>query len=218
MWFRSASSGSPSTHRESAASGPRTGATASPVSALLILRMTAARGTRRPGKDAVQLAGRLRQVIHIYCVQICSTTSNCMSSSRANWVISSSVMRTPLQVSYCLACGGSPLNWRNGLYQGTIQPKVERDNEHQQVALTFEVIAGKRARLTAPDVTGDTKLPPEEVAKAARYKGWFRWKLATASNQQTGVRKARKRYNKDERLTANVALDHVDYNAAANTA
>src|ERR1019366_3712376 len=34
MWFRSASSGSPSTHRESAASGPCTGATASPVSAL----------------------------------------------------------------------------------------------------------------------------------------------------------------------------------------
>ena len=115
------------------------------------------------------------------------------------------------------AKGIQDLIQRNGLYQGTIQPKVERDNEHQQVSLTFEVNSGKRARLTAPDVTGDTKLPPEVVAKAARYKGWFRWKLATASNQQTGVRKARKRYNKDERLTANVALDHVDYNAPANT-
>jgi outer membrane protein assembly complex protein YaeT len=115
------------------------------------------------------------------------------------------------------AKGIQTLMQRNGLYQGTIQPKVERDNEHQQVALTFEVNAGKRARLTAPDVTGDTKLPPEEVAKAAKYKGWFRWKLATAVNQQTGVRKARKRYNQDGRLTANVALDHVDYNAPANT-
>jgi outer membrane protein assembly complex protein YaeT len=115
------------------------------------------------------------------------------------------------------AKGIQDLMQRNGLYQGTIQPKVERDNEHQQVSLTFEVNSGKRARLTAPDVTGDTKLPPEVVAKAARYKGWFRWKLATAANQQTGVRKARKRYNKDERLTANVALDHVDYNAPANT-
>ena len=115
------------------------------------------------------------------------------------------------------AKGIQDLMQRNGLYHGTIQPKVERDNEHQQVSLTFEVNSGKRARLTAPDVTGDTKLPPEVVAKAARYKGWFRWKLATAANQQTGVRKARKRYNKDERLTANVALDHVDYNAPANT-
>ena len=115
------------------------------------------------------------------------------------------------------AKGIQTLMQRNGLYQSTIQPKVERDNEHQQVSLTFEVNSGKRARLTAPDVTGDTKLPPEVVAKASRYKGWFRWKLATAVNQQTGVRKARKRYNKDGRLTANVALDHVDYNAPANT-
>ncbi len=115
------------------------------------------------------------------------------------------------------AKGIQNLMQRNGLYQGTIQPKVERDNEHQQVSLTFDVNSGKRARLTAPDVTGDTKLPPEVVAKAARYKGWFRWKLATASNQQAGVRKARERYNKDGRLTANVALDHVDYNAPSNT-
>ena len=29
----------------------------------------------RPASDAVQPAGRLRQVIHMYCVQICSSTS-----------------------------------------------------------------------------------------------------------------------------------------------
>src|SRR4051794_13130535 len=53
---------------------------------------------------------------------------------------------------------------RNGLYKGTIQPKVERDNEHQQVSLTFEIKSGKRARLDLPDVTGDTKIPKEDVA------------------------------------------------------
>ncbi len=115
------------------------------------------------------------------------------------------------------AKGMQDLMQRNGLYRGTIQPKVERDNEHQQVSLTFEVNAGKRARLTTPGVTGDTKLPPEAIAKAARYKGRFRWKLATASNQQSGVQKVRARYNKDERLTAEVVLDHVDYNATTNT-
>ena len=67
--------------RESAASGPRTGATASPVNALLIRRIADVRGAARPARDAVQPAGRLRQVIHMYCVQICSTTSNCMSCS-----------------------------------------------------------------------------------------------------------------------------------------
>jgi outer membrane protein insertion porin family len=113
--------------------------------------------------------------------------------------------------------GIQSLMQRNGLYQGTIQPQVERDYEHQQVSLTFEVNSGKRARLTTPEVTGDTRLPPKEVAKSTKYKGWFRWKLATASNQQAGLLKAGKRYNKEERLTANVALDHVDYDPSTNT-
>lgn len=106
---------------------------------------------------------------------------------------------------------------RNGLYRGSVQPKVERDYEHQQVSLTFEVTSGKRARLTTPAITGDTKLPPEKVAKAAKYKRFFRWKEATASNQQSGVQNVRRRYSKEDRLTANVILDHVDYDASTNT-
>ena len=106
---------------------------------------------------------------------------------------------------------------RNGLYQGDVRPKINRENEHQQVSLTFEVRSGKRARLTTPAITGDTKLPPEEVAKAAKYKRFFRWKQATAENQQSGVQNVRKRYSKDERLTANVVVGHVDYDASTNT-
>src|SRR4051812_23862690 len=57
---------------------------------------------------------------------------------------------------------------RNGLYQGEIEPTVTRDNEHQQVSLTFEVKSGKRARLSEPVIEGDTKLPPEKLAKATK--------------------------------------------------
>ena len=106
---------------------------------------------------------------------------------------------------------------RNGLYQGDIRPKIDRENEHQQVSLTFEVHSGKRARLTTPTITGDTKLAPEVVAKAAKYKRFFRWKQATAENQQSGVQNVRKRYGKDDRLTANVVVGHVDYDASTNT-
>jgi len=105
---------------------------------------------------------------------------------------------------------------RNGLYRGSIQPKIDHDQEHQQISLTFQVDSGKRARMSEPKITGDLKLPPDEIAKAAKYKGLFRWKLATASNQQSGVQKIRKRYNKDKRLTANVVLDHVDYDETVN--
>jgi outer membrane protein insertion porin family len=105
---------------------------------------------------------------------------------------------------------------RNGLYLGTIQPKIERDAEHQQVSISFQVESGKRARFTTPVITGDTKIPKEEVAKAAKYKGWFRWKQATAENMQRGLKKIRGKYNKDERLTAQVTLDHTDYLKAEN--
>ncbi len=106
---------------------------------------------------------------------------------------------------------------RNGLYGATIEPRVARDPAHQQVLVTILVKTGKRARLSAPDVTGDTRIPAAKVASAAKYKGWFRWKPATNENAQAGVKKARQKYEKQNRLTASVRLSRRDYDAASNT-
>ena len=46
-------------------------------------------------------------------------------------------------------------------FSSEIRPRIDRENEHQQVSLTFEVFSCKRARLTTPTISGDTKLPPE---------------------------------------------------------
>jgi outer membrane protein assembly complex protein YaeT len=105
---------------------------------------------------------------------------------------------------------------RNGLYRARIQSQVSRDAEHQQVALNFRVEAGKRARLTLPQIEGDTKIGAEEVAESAKYKGWFRWKPATASNTQRGVVNIRKKYEKEDRLTASVTMEGREYLAAEN--
>ena len=107
---------------------------------------------------------------------------------------------------------------RNGLYRAEIEPNVERDPAHQQVALTFRVNSGKRARLTEPIITGDTKLPAEQLAAAAKYKGllFFPWKPATQENIQAGVEKVRHKYEKQDRLTADVTLQKTDYIAADN--
>jgi outer membrane protein insertion porin family len=105
---------------------------------------------------------------------------------------------------------------RNGLYQAQITPKIERDPTHQEVSITFEVNAGKRARLTLPTITGDTKLPPDQVAKAAKYKGWFRWKPATDANVQSGVRDILNKYAKKDRLTASVKLEKREYQASTD--
>jgi outer membrane protein assembly complex protein YaeT len=105
---------------------------------------------------------------------------------------------------------------RNGLYQAQITPKVERSPAHQEVAITFEVNAGKRARLTSPIITGETRLPADQIARAAKYKGWFRWKPATDTDVQNGVRNILNKYAKKDRLTASATLEKREYLAAGN--
>jgi outer membrane protein assembly complex protein YaeT len=105
---------------------------------------------------------------------------------------------------------------RNGLYLSKVAPKIDRDPEHQQAMLTLTVDSGKRARFTTPTVMGDTRLAPETLGKAAKFKSLFRWKQATSENTRSGVSKIRRKYEKEERLTANVTLDHRDYLPAEN--
>jgi outer membrane protein assembly complex protein YaeT len=107
---------------------------------------------------------------------------------------------------------------RNGLFRARIQSQVSRDAEHQNVILTFRVDAGRRARLTLPRIEGDTRIPAEDVARAAGYKSLFglRWRPATASNTQRGVVNIRRKYQRLDRLTASVTLDGREYLASQN--
>ncbi len=100
---------------------------------------------------------------------------------------------------------------RNGLYLSRVEPNINRDDEHQQIGITFRVDAGHRARLSLPEISGDPKLDPETVAKAANYKGWFRWRPATESATRSGLQNIRDKYFKEDRLTADITLDHVEF-------
>src|SRR5262249_40364875 len=101
---------------------------------------------------------------------------------------------------------------RNGLYRNTITPKVTRHSAHPQVAITSKVDTKKRPRFTRRGVKGDTKIPAAKVAHAAKYKEvlFFPWKLATQSNMQSGLQNVRSTYEKQDRLTASVSLDHAE--------
>jgi outer membrane protein insertion porin family len=105
---------------------------------------------------------------------------------------------------------------RNGLYGAEVTPEIERDPVHQEVSITFQIDAGKRARFTSPEVNGDTRLPVDKLAGAAKYKGWFRWKPATDETAQAGVRNILNRYAKKDRLTASVTLQNREYLASEN--
>lgn len=107
---------------------------------------------------------------------------------------------------------------RNGLYRSTVTPQVVRDPRHQQVSITFQVDSGKRARYTLPNITGDTKIPSAKVARAAKYKEilFFPWKEVTQANTESGLQNIRAKYQKQDRMTATVTLDHTDYLPAEN--
>lgn len=105
---------------------------------------------------------------------------------------------------------------RNGFFQAKVVSGLTREDKYQQVSFRFLVDTGKRARLMLPRITGDTRLPPDKLAKAAKYKGWFRWKPATADTVRSGVNKIRSKYEDDDRLTATVRLRDEKYDAATN--
>lgn len=107
---------------------------------------------------------------------------------------------------------------RNGLYHATVDSEIVRDAEHQEISVTFQVHSGERARLLLPQMMGAHALSSQELARAARYKGFLflPWKAATQDNIQRGLTNIRKLYEKNGRLTAAVTLDRTDYLAAEN--
>ena len=62
---------------------------------------------------------------------------------------------------------------RNGLYLARIEQNLTRDPEHQQVALTFRVDSGKRAKFTVPVIVGDTRAPGGETRERDAFQGAF---------------------------------------------
>lgn len=107
---------------------------------------------------------------------------------------------------------------RNGFFLGTVLPEMSRNEEFQQVSFRFVVKSGPRARLTHPEITGDPRLSPPDIAKAAGYRGWFGWKRATRRNVQRGMQRIRRMFEKQDRLTARVSIEDTRYDRERNRA
>lgn len=105
----------------------------------------------------------------------------------------------------------------NGFYGATVKPEISRDASHQQVNIRYLVTPGKRARLAEPTITGDAGMPTAEVAKATKWKGWFRWKADTQANVQKGLQNVSKHYDKQDRLMSQVSLQGRTYHPETNT-
>jgi len=106
----------------------------------------------------------------------------------------------------------------NGLHQSQIRPEVSYDPHTQQVSVHFVVDSGRRARFTTPSVTGDTKMPLEDIVEATHWRRWLigGWRSVNQSRVRKGIEDVRARYERRGRFEARVSLKAMDYDADTN--
>ncbi|MGA8599548.1 MAG: POTRA domain-containing protein [Bryobacteraceae bacterium] len=101
----------------------------------------------------------------------------------------------------------------NGLFEGTIKISHSLDIDTEQVNVTIGVDSGRRAKYQTPIIHGDARLPLQTIIRATGWRLRFikRWRQMTASLTQNGIGGIQKKYQQQDRLTATVTLDSLDY-------
>lgn len=104
----------------------------------------------------------------------------------------------------------------NGLYHAEVQPEVHRDDQAQQVWLTFQVDEKKRARYEHPLVHGTTGLSDATLLRATGWRipiiHW--WRQVTESRTNGGTEGILKKYAKQDRLTATAEIQNLNFIAS----
>ncbi|HLJ50401.1 MAG TPA: POTRA domain-containing protein [Bryobacteraceae bacterium] len=104
----------------------------------------------------------------------------------------------------------------NGLYDASVTPDVQRDDNSDLVFIRFQVKEGKRAKYEMPVISGDTKLSDATILRATGWRlpiiHW--WRQVTDSLTHKGVQGVLGKYAQQDRLTAKVELTKLDYDAS----
>lgn len=104
----------------------------------------------------------------------------------------------------------------NGLYRGTVEPRIEHSDDAQQVFITFEIKPGKRAKYEMPGIKGSPMLSDSTIL---RVTGWrlpviHWWRQVTSERTRKGVDRLQNKYVKQDRLMAHVELQGENYDDA----
>jgi len=106
----------------------------------------------------------------------------------------------------------------NGLYKAEVKPDIQRDDKTQTVYLTFTVREHKRAKYEMPVLHGNAGLPDGVIVHATGWRvpiiHW--WRQVTDARTSAGVRGVLGKYAKQDRLTAQVGLEKLDYDSQHN--
>lgn len=103
----------------------------------------------------------------------------------------------------------------NGLYEASVEPKIERSDNAQQVFITFQIKAGKRAKYEMPVIQGNGSLSVNTILRAT---GWripliHIWLHVTSQRTHGGLEKVQAKYQNNDRLLARVDLQQLDYDS-----
>jgi outer membrane protein insertion porin family len=107
----------------------------------------------------------------------------------------------------------------NGLYQSQVRPEVTYDPKTQQVSVHFVAEGGPRAHFAAPVITGDPKMPLQDLLDATHWRRWLigGWRTVTQARVRKGLEGIRSRYEKRGLLEARVSMKSMDYDSDTNT-
>jgi len=106
----------------------------------------------------------------------------------------------------------------NGLHQSQLPPELSYDPHTQQVSIHFVANSGPRAHFTSPTITGDAKMPLEDIVDATHWRRWLigGWRSVTQARVRKGIDDVRSRYERRGRFEARVSLKGMDYDADTN--
>jgi len=102
----------------------------------------------------------------------------------------------------------------NGYYQAKINPSYQRDAKNQQVMVRFVVSKGIRARVGQVNITGSPGFTTQEILRAT---GIEPGDYVSSADSTRALQRLRKKYQRHDRLEAQVAITHRDYQPKSNT-
>lgn len=102
----------------------------------------------------------------------------------------------------------------NGYYRAAIQPSYEWNPKDQEVKVLFTVEKGPRARVGHIVITGTPGLDPLQISDAARMHSGDE---VSANRTTRALQRLRKRYQRKNRVEAQVSITHRDYRPENNT-
>jgi len=102
----------------------------------------------------------------------------------------------------------------NGYYRSSVEAEEHADTATQQMAITFHLDPGPQARVGKVNVKCNPECAPAEIEEIAKLRPGDRVTVQTAGS---ALARLRKRYQKRDRLLAQVGIAEKNYRAETNT-